>query len=476
MDGVGRRGACRAAARGRGRGDPAAGHDRSPGSHPVGARAGRVRGVGRRGARGRPVGARRGRHRRADGDRGVRRRRGVGDRRHLPARLGAERAAAADRGLPVRRRRAVVRAVEHVRADRRRDPRRVNVDRRDRRVPGRAVERHPAAAGPAAVPDRRRGRDLPRTARRGRLDRPRRWRRGRGQRNAAPCLVGRAGGHADRLLRRIRGRVPRRLARPGAAGGGVDGAQDRRRRHRARWRAACDRAGQPRAVRAVGVDCAAAAGLSRPGHRGDGVAVTGVDVAFWVFALAAVWSGYRVFRTDSMVRASFLLLASFLNVGAILVLLLAEYLGTALLFMMTVEMVVMALFMVMFMMNPAGLNPMEMVHQPRLAAVAGVVTTAGLGLVAVVVDFPDAPVDPAAETIRALGTELLGGSMLVFESAGVTLLATMVCAVILSAARGRYGDGTAGSVAPPLEPGGDHRPEDDLVGDGGGGHHHHGGH
>lgn len=201
-----------------------------------------------------------------------------------------------------------------------------------------------------------------------------------------------------------------------------------------------------------------------------------MTLAFTVFSAAAIWSGYRVFRTDSMVRASFLLLASFLNVGAILVLLLAEYLGTALLFMMTVEMVVMALFMVMFMMNPAGLNPMAMVHQPRLAAVAGLATAAALATVAVVGRFPVDPVDPDAETIRALGSELLGGSMLVFESAGVTLLATMVCAVILSSHRGRFGDGAAGSEAPPLEPGGDHRPEDELIADSGGGHHgHHGG-
>ncbi len=146
-------------------------------------------------------------------------------------------------------------------------------------------------------------------------------------------------------------------------------------------------------------------------------------------------------------------------------------------FMMTLEMVVMALFMVMFMMNPAGLNPMEMVHQPRLAAVAGVVAAGGIWAVALLADFPEAPVVDAGRSVRDLGAELLGPSMLVFESAGVTLLATMVCAVVLSAARGRFGDADEGSVAPPLEPGGDHRPEDALVDDDdGGGHgHDHGG-
>ena len=151
--------------------------------------------------------------------------------------------------------------------------------------------------------------------------------------------------------------------------------------------------------------------------------------------------------------------------------------------MMTVEMVVMALFMVMFMMNPAGLNPMNMVHQPRLAAIAGVVAAAGIWAVALLRRLPRSPpraVEPAVreQAIRDLGTELLGGSMLVFETAGVTLLATMVCAVVLSSARGRVRRRrTTASVAPPLEPGGDHRPEDDLV-DAGGGHdmHGHGGH
>jgi NADH:ubiquinone oxidoreductase subunit H len=39
--------------------------------------------------------------------------------------------------------------------------------------------------------------------------------------------------------------------------------------------------------------------------------------------------------------------------------------------MMIGEMMIMVMFMVAFMMNPAGLNPMSMVHQPRVAAGAG---------------------------------------------------------------------------------------------------------
>lgn len=179
-----------------------------------------------------------------------------------------------------------------------------------------------------------------------------------------------------------------------------------------------------------------------------------VHVAFWVFALAAVGSGWRVFCTDSMVRATFLLLASFLNVGAILLLLGGAYLGVALLFMMTVEMAVMAIFMVAFMMNPAGLNPMNMVHQPRLAAAAGWLIFAGGIAVAGWGRFPDRPLDPARPVIADLGFELMDRSMLIFETAGVALVAAMIGAVALSSRRSRYGDeaGDDGSLPPPLDP------------------------
>lgn len=207
--------------------------------------------------------------------------------------------------------------------------------------------------------------------------------------------------------------------------------------------------------------------------------MTWVDGFFWLFATLAVITGWRVFRTDSMVRASFFLLVSFLAVAGILLLLAAEYLGFALFFMMAVEMMVMALFMVMFMMNPAGLNPMNMVHQEKVAVGAGIASFLALGWIAVAGDFPLHDVEPPADPIASLGTELLGGSMLIFETAGVTLLAAMIGSVILSSRRGRFGDANEGSRPPGLQPGGEpagKRPEDDGDGEDDHGHHGHGGH
>ena len=172
-----------------------------------------------------------------------------------------------------------------------------------------------------------------------------------------------------------------------------------------------------------------------------------VDVVFWLFAAASLITGWLVFRTDSMVRAAYWLLASFTGVGGILVLLGGEFLGLVLILMMAGEMTVMAFVMVMFMMNPAGLNPMFMVHQHRVAIGAGVVAflgLAGAGLATAFTVRPARPVDATAE----LGFELLGPSMLVFQTAGVTLLSTMIGVVVLASRRGRYGTADVGSAEP----------------------------
>ena len=198
------------------------------------------------------------------------------------------------------------------------------------------------------------------------------------------------------------------------------------------------------------------------------------DVLVLALIVFAVWSGWRVFRTDSMVRASFSLMLSFIAVGGVAVLLSASYIGVATVFMMAVEMMVMAIFMVAFMMNPAGLNPMSMVHQHRLAIAAGVLAGLGLSAAVLMADLPFDPVPAGKRVVSDLGLELLGPSMLIFETAGVTLLATMVGAVILSSRQGRYGAADQGARPPGLTEGGEpagRQPEK------GGGHHHgHGGH
>lgn len=175
------------------------------------------------------------------------------------------------------------------------------------------------------------------------------------------------------------------------------------------------------------------------------------DLLFWIFAAGSVVSAWRVFRADSMMRAAYWLLAAFAGVSGVCLLLGAEFVGLILLLMMAGEMTIMVVFMVMFMMNPAGLNPMTMVHQHRVSIAAGVFAFLGLGAVALFGAFPRAPRGDPAQATAELGRELLGDSMLIFETAGVTLLATMIGSLAVASHRGRYGYAEAGSMEPVLE-------------------------
>ncbi len=155
-----------------------------------------------------------------------------------------------------------------------------------------------------------------------------------------------------------------------------------------------------------------------------------------LFGVAAVWFGIRVFRTRSMVRSALSLLASMAAIGGLFLALEAEFLGVLQL-MMATEMSIMAIFMVMFMMDPGGLGMMEMTHQKRAAYLAGA-AGAGIGIaVAFLVDWGpiSASVSSPTEQVRFLGLELMERSMLIFETAGVTILVAMIAAMATAIAR-----------------------------------------
>ncbi|WP_131739990.1 NADH-quinone oxidoreductase subunit J [Actinomadura roseirufa] len=165
---------------------------------------------------------------------------------------------------------------------------------------------------------------------------------------------------------------------------------------------------------------------------------------FWVLAVAATGAGAAVFAVDSMARATFALLASFLCAGAELLLAGLSYLGVLVVLMMIMEMLVMAVFMVMYMMNPAGLMPMTMTHNRRGALAVSGTAFAALAAGILTVPWPGRregpgggpPHDPTA----ALGRALMGPKMLVMMVIGVAILATMIATIVLAAPRGRYDD------------------------------------
>ena len=154
--------------------------------------------------------------------------------------------------------------------------------------------------------------------------------------------------------------------------------------------------------------------------------------------IVAIAAGITVFLVDSMARATYALLVSFLAVAASLVLLGSSYVGFLTVLMMTVEMAIMGVFMLMYMMNPAGLMPMSMRHNTRGALVIAGGTFAVLAVGIFVVPWPERQGAPADDVTYELGIALMGRHMLTMIVIGVALLATMIAGVMLTTGRGRY--------------------------------------
>ncbi len=161
-------------------------------------------------------------------------------------------------------------------------------------------------------------------------------------------------------------------------------------------------------------------------------------VLFWVLAVAAVVFGLLVFRLDSMAQVTFALLASFLAVAGLVLLVGLSYLGAVIILMMIIEMVIMAIFMIMYMMNPAGLMPMSMFHNKAGSMSIAIGTFVLLAVGILLVDWPQRRGEPAPDPTFALGEALMGGQMLTMMTLGVGLFATIVATVVLSTGRGRY--------------------------------------
>jgi NADH-quinone oxidoreductase subunit J len=106
--------------------------------------------------------------------------------------------------------------------------------------------------------------------------------------------------------------------------------------------------------------------------------------------------------------------------------------------MMVIEMVIMAVFMIMYMMNPAGLMPMTMVHNKAGSAAIAVGTFVVLAAGILLTDWPARDGAPPPDPTFALGEALMGGQMLTMMTLGVALFATIVATVVLATDRGRY--------------------------------------
>ncbi|GHI94252.1 MULTISPECIES: NADH-quinone oxidoreductase subunit J family protein [Streptomyces] len=161
-------------------------------------------------------------------------------------------------------------------------------------------------------------------------------------------------------------------------------------------------------------------------------------VLLWVLGVLALAGAVLVFTLNSMARVTFALLASLVCVGGVVTVLRLPYLGVVIVLMMVMEMVIMAVFMIAYMMNPAGLMPMSMLHNKRGSLVVSGVVFAALVVGIFLVPWPDRTGARPGDTTFQVGMSLMGDQMLTMVTLGFALLATMVGATVLATHRGRY--------------------------------------
>ncbi|MCW5252344.1 MULTISPECIES: NADH-quinone oxidoreductase subunit J [unclassified Streptomyces] len=157
-----------------------------------------------------------------------------------------------------------------------------------------------------------------------------------------------------------------------------------------------------------------------------------------VLGVLAPAGGVLVFTLDSMARVTFCLMGSLVCVGGVVTVLGLPYLGAVIVLMMVMEMVIMAIFMVAYMMNPAGLMPMSMLHNKRGSLAISAVVFAALVAGIFTVPWPERTGVPPKDTTFQVGMSLMGEQMLTMVTLGFVLLATMVGATVLATHRGRY--------------------------------------
>ncbi|MFR9799928.1 NADH-quinone oxidoreductase subunit J [Streptomyces sp. MS06] len=161
-------------------------------------------------------------------------------------------------------------------------------------------------------------------------------------------------------------------------------------------------------------------------------------VLLWVWGVLAVAGGVLVFILNSMARVTFALLGSLMCAGAVVALLGLPYLGVVIVLMMVMEMVIMAVFMIAYMMNPAGLMPMSMLHNTRGALLISGAVFAAMVTGIFLAPWPDRSGAPPEDSTVQVGMSLMGDQMLTMVTLGLVLLATMVGATVLATRRGRY--------------------------------------
>lgn len=157
--------------------------------------------------------------------------------------------------------------------------------------------------------------------------------------------------------------------------------------------------------------------------------MNGHEIAFVVLALAGVAAALKVVTTDNVVHGVLYLVVALAMVGAVYLLLGAEFVAWVQVLIYVGAVVVLLLFSLMLTKAPIGRYALDN-KKNGLAALVGFGAFAGLGLLAADAFKGKAGAPPS--TTSDIGASLFKHWVLPFEVVSVLLLAALVGAVVIA--------------------------------------------
>jgi NADH-quinone oxidoreductase subunit J len=160
--------------------------------------------------------------------------------------------------------------------------------------------------------------------------------------------------------------------------------------------------------------------------------VSSQEYAFVVLALVGVVAAVRVVTARNVVRAALYLVVTLASVGAIYLLLGAEFVGWVQILIYVGAIVILFLFGLMLTRAPIGREALD--NQSRgLAVLVGLAVLAGLVfLIQNAFAWQDPKVELAQAASKAIGESIFRQYVLPFEAVSFVLLAALIGAIVLS--------------------------------------------
>ena len=156
-------------------------------------------------------------------------------------------------------------------------------------------------------------------------------------------------------------------------------------------------------------------------------------VAFWIIAAIAGVSAVRMVTTRNVVHAALYLVAVLASLGALYVLLVAEFVATTQFLVYIGAVMVLFLFGVMLTRAPMG-KEMSLTNDGWPIGLGVAVLLGGILTYALLDQFGDdqLPGDPVVFDTAAVGDSIFSTYLVPFEAASVLLLAALIGAIVLA--------------------------------------------